>query len=178
MKKHNIISIAVLLLVYFIINLGWSHFQKEVGYKGGKNQASDSIKESKKRGCFVEELTIVPKTIEVKGGKIQIKEVWIEKRHDLSFIISLLPTVLEYPIFNNKKKLQMSFNFIQNEIPDVFDDWFFIVEGKGSSFTNHGNVFLTAEIDRSEWKDWKNIKIFLTNYRGFENAKTFLIKKF
>ena len=174
MKKLFKFFVIIIVFVFFCINLGWSVFVKEVYHNGGKNESSKDIKKSKDKGCFVEELIISPKIIEIKGNNIQIKEVWLEKQHDLLFIVSIIPTYLEYPIYSNKKEYNINFRFVQDRIPDSLDGWFFVFKQNKKSFAEINGEYFTGEIKRIDW-DIK--KILLTDDSEFRNKKEFFIKK-
>lgn len=163
-----------MITIYLSVNFVWGIFVKEIHYKGGMNQSSKNIKQSKRKGCFVEKLSFEPNVIEINGFEFQINEVWIEKQHDLFFVVTLIPSILEYPIFINKKNFNINFNFIQDRIPDFFDDWFFVIEGKGNGFAQINGQYFTENIDTQEWK---TMKIVLTNNWDFLNSKRFLIQK-
>jgi hypothetical protein len=158
-----------------------SHFTKEVLWKGGKLLSTGSIKESNKRGCFVEQLFLHPEVVEVSGTSIRFGEVWLEKEHDLSFVAVLIPGLIEYPVFTVRSGYNINFTLADSNIPDDLMRWMFVMEGQGHSFsvnsTKVGPNSIGYLSDSIESNNWHSISVFLSTNWQFENAMTFTISK-
>ena len=55
-------------------------------------------------------LTIDPSQVMINDTEYHFKEVWIENKHDLFFVVVLIPGVIEYPIFKNRDGFNINFN--------------------------------------------------------------------
>ena len=180
-KKHRNIIISAIVVIYFILCGLWSYVIKEVYWKGGQYLSSSNIEESKQRGCFVETLTIDPSQVMINDTEYHFKEVWIENKHDLFFVVVLIPGVIEYPIFKNRDGFNINFNFENSIIPPFFKDWSFVVEGMGRSFgitiLNIGNESIGYFSERIDNNDWNSINVLLTTNWEFKDAKKFKINK-
>ncbi len=166
------IVITILIVAYLLVNIGWGIFVKEVGYKGGMFLTSSSIKESKMKNCFIEELSIKPNGIKIEGIELLVKDVWLEKSHDLSMVISIIPKILEYKVYKQTEDYNVIMNF-QNNDTRTLNEWFFVIKGRRNSFSNRGDHLSETLKDNR----WNSIPIVLTKDWTFSNTKKFELKK-
>jgi len=129
MKQDTKKLFIFLAICWLFINALWGFLITELSKESSIE--STSTVQSKLKGCFVEELAITPNLIEVNGEKAQIREIWLEKRHDLWFLLSFIPGILDYSICTQKKGFQIVLTFEKGKDHDFLDRWFFVLEGEG-----------------------------------------------
>ena len=175
MKQDTKKLFIFLAICWLFINALWGFLITELSKESSIE--STSTVQSKLKGCFVEELAITPNLIEVNGEKAQIREIWLEKRHNLWFLLSFIPGILDYPICKKKKGFQIVFTLENGKGLDFLDEWMFVLETEGESFANnsYGNSECLSQTVNE--KNWKTLKVLFTQNWQFENARTYVISK-
>lgn len=167
-------TIIVLTLLYVIMNIFWGRLSTGLTVKGSTTSPSYSIKQSKDKGCFLSELAFSPNEVDWNGNKIEFNEVWLEKRTQLDYRISLIPLFLEIPIYKQQSGFNICFNLSSSYETLDNDLVFFVLEDKGSSFAQRGTVIFWEKIDSL---DWDSLACKITNNWKFNGAKEIIITK-
>jgi hypothetical protein len=110
-----------------------------------------SVRESKRRGCFVCPVSFTPNTINWQGKQIELGEAWLERRTE-----RYGPFALFLPLYKTVPGYNLCFTLTRGwEALDAAPRQpFFVLENKRSSFARIGTVVLyecLENLDRSEY---------------------------
>jgi|GEM_PF-6537353 len=175
-KEKMILILKLLLILYFVINVIWGILVTIFHYnlKGQLNSPSNTIETSKKKGVFVKELSAIPSRLSVENRTIEIKEVWIENVNVVSFVVSIIPGLYQFPVYTKENSYNVCITF--------FDDTFFIskewlhyfisFENSKKGFTEQSNTLCYDTVRdlywtnktiffRKSWGDKGNFKVIL-----------------
>lgn len=121
-------KIIALILCYlvFVIFLGFFQASSMSLFDMGQlYHISKDIETSKKRGAFIQDLSITPQIIEINSMSVEIDKIWLEYPLDVAFVIELVPFIIEIPIWKRidgytivfiSKKAEDAFSFQRNTI--------------------------------------------------------------
>jgi len=178
------LTFKILLLVYFTINVVWGIFITVFHYnfKGQLNSPSNSIESSKKKGVFVKELSALPSRFIIENNSVEIKEVWVENVNVVSFVISVIPGLYQFPIYTKEDRYNVCVTFLDDK-HHIPSSYYLFLDNYGKSFTKQGVSFSYETIDNLEWdklrvnirnprqKQGKSIKIIMKDKFELEKSE-------
>lgn len=106
-----------------------------------------TIAGSKARGAFVEAVAIEPRSFDWRGQQIAINEVWLEQQTELVCVIEIIPFLCEYRHYRKVAGYNLCLNLAEGwEVMWTSPSSFFVVPGKGSSFSQIGRVVISERL--------------------------------
>ena len=158
-RRRILLTLAVF---YIVICAIWGVLTSIVRHGLAPTWNTYSMNEARFCRVMVSPVTMNPSQFYWEGETIVIKEAWVEHESVPIYSIVLIPGLIEFPL---RAKTGRCYNLCLNleEGYELFGGSnrgaFFVVEGQGASFGEHGNQFWTL-IDRP---DIESLKIRVTD---------------
>ncbi len=125
---------------------------KDRAYSISEKISENGIEHSKKKGVFVKELSALPSQFIIKNNSIKIKEVWVEYVNVLSFVLSVVPGLYQFPIYTKEDRYNVCVKFLDDKHNIPFSHYLFF-DNYGKSFTKQGLSYSYETIDNLEWNE-------------------------
>ena len=160
----------VLLSIIYIITCGmWGWIETSFSKDSALDSPSYSMGSSEKRGSLISSMSINPSYFNWKGHRIEIESAWIEHRFSLSYIVVVIPRIIEFPIYRHLNGY--NFCFTMKKEWNNFDEnsSFFVLGNQGKSFGKIGSLVFYEHMQDLRW-DYLTIN--LTDNWQFTNVIT------